>query len=81
MNVIQAINAALDDAMAADENVFLLGEDIGDREEGGVCLVTKGLSTKYGEARVRSTPITSRPSSAPPSAPPSLECARWRKSC
>jgi pyruvate dehydrogenase E1 component beta subunit len=48
MNVIQAINAALDDAMAADENVFLLGEDIGDREEGGVCAVTKGLSTKYG---------------------------------
>jgi pyruvate dehydrogenase E1 component beta subunit len=58
MNVIQAINAALDDAMAADENVFLLGEDIGDREEGGVCAVTKGLSTKYGDARVRSTPIT-----------------------
>jgi pyruvate/2-oxoglutarate/acetoin dehydrogenase E1 component len=58
MNVIQAINAALDDAMAADENVFLLGEDVGDKEEGGVCGVTKGLSTKYGDARVRSTPIT-----------------------
>ena len=33
---IQAINAALHDAMAADPKVLVLGEDIGDREEGGV---------------------------------------------
>lgn len=57
MNTIQAVNLALDDAMAEDPNVILLGEDIGDAEGGGVLGVTKGLSTKYGEARVRSTPI------------------------
>lgn len=54
---VQAVNWALDDALAADPEVVLLGEDIADREGGGVVGVTKGLSTKYGEKRVRSTPI------------------------
>lgn len=58
MNTIEAVNKALDDAMALDENVILLGEDIGDEEEGGVVGVTKGLSSKYGKARVRTTPIS-----------------------
>lgn len=57
MNTIQAINLALHDAMAGDPNVIVLGEDIGDRQGGGVVGVTKGLSSKYGDARVRSTPI------------------------
>jgi len=57
MNTIQAVNRALDEAMAADPNVILLGEDIADKQEGGVVGVTKGLSTKYGEKRVRTTPI------------------------
>lgn len=55
--ISQAINMALDDAMAADDQVIVLGEDVGDKEEGGVCGITKGLSTKYGDSRVRSTPI------------------------
>jgi len=58
MNVVQAVNAALDDAMAADTNVIVLGEDVADGQEGGVCGVTKGLSSKYGTSRVRSTPIS-----------------------
>ncbi len=58
MNLIQAINKAIDDAMEADSNVILFGEDVADREEGGVMGVTKGLSTKYGNSRVRSTPIS-----------------------
>src|SRR5216683_24660 len=58
MNVVQAVNLALDDAMAADPNVIVFGEDVGDKEEGGVCGVTKGLSTKYGKSRVRTTPIS-----------------------
>ncbi|KKA09989.1 pyruvate dehydrogenase [Pseudomonas ogarae] len=58
LNMIQAINLALDDAMSADRNVIVLGEDVADREEGGVLGVTKGLSTKFGDARVRSTPIS-----------------------
>ena len=58
MSTLQAINAALDDAMAANPEVILLGEDVGDAQEGGVVGATKGLSTKYGLSRVRSTPIS-----------------------
>jgi pyruvate/2-oxoglutarate/acetoin dehydrogenase E1 component len=57
VNTIEAINLAIDDAMAADPNVIVLGEDVADPQEGGVIGVTRGLSTKYGAARVRSTPI------------------------
>lgn len=53
----QAFNLAMDEAMAADPNVILLGEDIADPQGGGVFKATAGLSSKYGEARVRSTPI------------------------
>jgi len=53
-----AYRIALDESMAADPTVFLLGEDIGDDEGGGVFKVTKGLSTKYGRDRVRTTPIS-----------------------
>ncbi|MEQ8743627.1 alpha-ketoacid dehydrogenase subunit beta [Parasphingorhabdus sp.] len=58
LSLIQAINLALDDALCADPTVLLLGEEVGDREEGGVMGVTKGLSTKYGDDRVKSTPIS-----------------------
>jgi acetoin:2,6-dichlorophenolindophenol oxidoreductase subunit beta len=57
-NILQAINQAIADAMEADENVIALGEDLADPEEGGVCGVTKGLSSRFGEHRVRSTPIS-----------------------
>lgn len=57
INTIQAVNMALDHAMGEDPNVIVFGEDVADREEGGVIGVTKGLSTKYGDSRVRSTPI------------------------
>lgn len=57
MNTIQAVNLALDDAMGQDPNVIVLGEDVADAQEGGIVGVTKGLSSKYGDSRVRSTPI------------------------
>src|SRR4051794_27354516 len=57
MNLVQAINLALDDALSADPNVIVFGEDVADRQEGGVMGVTKGLSSKHGDQRVRSTPI------------------------
>lgn len=57
VNFIQAINMALDDAMAEDDGVLVLGEDVADPQEGGIAGVTKGLSSKYGELRVMSTPI------------------------
>ncbi len=56
MPVGSAINEALDIAMGLDPNVFLLGEDIAE-PSGGVYKITKGLSEKYGKARVRKTPI------------------------
>jgi pyruvate dehydrogenase E1 component beta subunit len=36
----------------------VLGEDVADKQGGGVMGVTKGLSSKYGDDRVRSTPIS-----------------------
>jgi pyruvate dehydrogenase E1 component beta subunit len=57
INYTQAINMALDYALASDDRVFLIGEDIADEEDGGVFKATAGLSTKYGTRRVRSTPI------------------------
>ena len=53
----EAIRQAMDQAMEADPTVFLLGEDVADSAGGGVFKVTGGLSTKYGEERVRNTPI------------------------
>jgi acetoin:2,6-dichlorophenolindophenol oxidoreductase subunit beta len=57
VSVRAAITTALDEALGADPNVVLLGEDIAD-PSGGVFGVTKGLSTKYGSERVRDTPIS-----------------------
>ncbi len=53
----KAITEALDQAMEANPEVFLLGEDVADSAGGGVFHVTEGLSAKYGEDRVRNTPI------------------------
>jgi pyruvate/2-oxoglutarate/acetoin dehydrogenase E1 component/TPP-dependent pyruvate/acetoin dehydrogenase alpha subunit len=53
----QAVNEAMDQALAADDSVFLLGEDIED-PAGGIVKATYGLSTKYGRSRVRGTPIS-----------------------
>ena len=58
VNFVQAINMALAEAMENDPSVILLGEDIADAQGGGVFKCTSGLSTKFGTARVRSTPIT-----------------------
>ena len=57
VTILQAINAALNDAMEADETIVVLGEDVADPEDGGVLGVTKGLSSRFGDHRVRSTPI------------------------
>jgi len=55
--ILQAINAAIADAMAEDDKVIVLGEDVADPEEGGIVGVTRGLSSRFGDHRVRSTPI------------------------
>ena len=51
----EAINAALEDAMAADDSVLLIGEDV--NADGGVFKTNIGLVEKFGPERVRSTPI------------------------
>lgn len=50
-----AITRALDDMLARDERVILLGEDIG--RAGGVFAATRGLFDKYGPDRVIDMPI------------------------
>ena len=55
MNMIQALNSAHDVMMERDENVVVMGEDVG--YFGGVFRVTEGLQKKYGTSRVFDTPI------------------------
>jgi pyruvate dehydrogenase E1 component beta subunit len=55
MTMREALNLALEQALEADERVFLLGEDIADPGASGP---TAGLSTKFGRDRVLDTPIS-----------------------
>jgi pyruvate/2-oxoglutarate/acetoin dehydrogenase E1 component len=52
----EALREALREELARDESVFMLGEDIAD-PFGGSYKVTLGLSTEFGDERVRNTPI------------------------
>merc|ERR1719343_1621629 len=56
MTVRDAINQGIDEEMEADENVFILGEEVAQHQ--GAYKVTKGLYQKYGDKRVIDTPIT-----------------------
>lgn len=53
---IRAITEALNEEMARDEDVFVIGEDVGG--PGGAFSATKGLLETYGERRVKDTPIS-----------------------
>ena len=53
--MVQAVRSALIDEMTRDEDVVILGEDIGVR--GGVFLVTEGLIDMFGKDRVIDTPL------------------------
>ncbi len=55
MNMLQAINNALDIAMAENEQVLCFGEDVG--IFGGVFRATSNLQQKYGKARCFNTPL------------------------
>jgi 2-oxoisovalerate dehydrogenase E1 component beta subunit len=56
MNMIQAINSALDVTMQRDPNIIVMGEDVG--YFGGVFRATAGLQAKHGKTRVFDTPIS-----------------------
>src|SRR5512146_1820877 len=55
MNMIQAINSAMDVMLTKDPNVLVFGEDVG--YFGGVFRVTEGLQKKHGLTRCFDTPI------------------------
>ncbi|SLM46716.1 2-oxoisovalerate dehydrogenase subunit beta [Nitrospira japonica] len=55
VSYLEAISQALDEEMARDGRVFLMGEDIG--AYGGAFKITEGLLQKYGEWRVLDTPL------------------------
>ena len=55
LNMIEAINDALDVMMGHDDSVVVFGEDVG--YFGGVFRATAGLQKKYGKTRVFDTPI------------------------
>ncbi|PQF22933.1 alpha-ketoacid dehydrogenase subunit beta [Enterococcus mundtii] len=52
----EAVKEALSEAMRENEDVFMLGEDIG--IYGGAFGVTRGMVEEFGEERIRSTPIS-----------------------
>lgn len=56
LTLIQAITNGLETMLEADDNVLLLGEDIG--VNGGVFRATDGLLDKFGEKRVVDTPLS-----------------------
>ena len=56
ITIREALNQALDEEMARDPRVFLMGEEVGEYQ--GAYKVSQGLIQKYGPLRVVDTPIT-----------------------
>jgi 2-oxoisovalerate dehydrogenase E1 component beta subunit len=55
LTLIEAIRSAMDEELARDERVFVVGEDVSVR--GGVFRATQGLAEKYGEKRIIDSPL------------------------
>jgi pyruvate dehydrogenase E1 component beta subunit len=55
MNIVEAVNAALEDELENDEDVLVYGEDVG--EDGGVFRASEGLQEEFGRERVFSSPL------------------------
>jgi 2-oxoisovalerate dehydrogenase E1 component beta subunit len=55
ITLIEGLRQAMDEELARDENVFIVGEDVGPR--GGVFRATQGLFEKYGEKRIIDSPL------------------------
>lgn len=55
MRLVDAVSDALNEAMNKHDKLILMGQDIADY--GGVFKVTEGMLEKYGEDRVRNTPL------------------------
>jgi 2-oxoisovalerate dehydrogenase E1 component beta subunit len=55
MTLIEGLRQAMDEELARDDRVFIVGEDVGPR--GGVFRATQGLFEKYGADRVIDSPL------------------------
>lgn len=55
VTLVEAVNLALARAMSSDDNVVVLGEDVG--TNGGVFRATQGLKERFGYKRVMDTPL------------------------
>jgi len=55
LTMVEALNNALDHGLATQDNLLIMGEDVG--REGGVFRVTADLYEKYGEERLLDTPL------------------------
>jgi len=55
LNMVQAINLAMQQEMARDRDVLVMGEDVG--KNGGVFRATEGLQSQFGAERVIDTPL------------------------
>ena len=55
LTLIEGLRQAMEEELARDESVFLVGEDVGKR--GGVFRATQGLYEKFGEERVIDSPL------------------------
>jgi pyruvate/2-oxoglutarate/acetoin dehydrogenase E1 component len=55
MTLVEALNSALNHGLATQDNLLILGEDVG--REGGVFRVTAGFYEKYGKERLLDTPL------------------------
>lgn len=56
LTVRDALNSAIDEELARDDRVFVIGEEVAEYD--GAYKVTKGLFSKYGSRRIVDTPIT-----------------------
>lgn len=56
MTCREALNSAIDEELARDDRVFVIGEEVAEYD--GAYKVTKGLHAKYGSRRIVDTPIT-----------------------
>jgi pyruvate dehydrogenase E1 component beta subunit len=56
LTLVQAVRDGLHDAMAEDDRVLVMGEDVG--KNGGVFRATEGLYDEFGEDRVIDTPLS-----------------------
>ena len=57
MSLIQALNTTLKEEFRANPETYLWGQDVANKDKGGVFNVTKGMQQEFGEKRVHNAPI------------------------